>query len=75
MAEEAGASGDLSSTVPSADWAFSIQPQDGWGPRTGKQAATAGWLASLPVFEPHWQVSNHPWKNVAERGERLATAY
>ncbi|CAK0735183.1 hypothetical protein CVIRNUC_000540 [Coccomyxa viridis] len=56
VAEEAGASGDLRSTVPSADWAFSIQPQDGWGPRTGKQAATAGWLASLPVFEPHWQV-------------------
>ena len=56
IAEEAGASGDLPSTVQSADWAFRIDPQDGWGPRSGKQAATAGWLASLPVFEPHWQV-------------------
>lgn len=57
VAEEAGASGDLPSTIQSATWAFSVQPQDGWGPRTGKQAATAGWLASLPVFEPHWQAS------------------
>ena len=56
IAEGAGASGDLPSTVQSADWAFCIDPQDGWGPRSGKQAATAGWLASLPVFEPHWQV-------------------
>ncbi|CAL5225421.1 g8236 [Coccomyxa viridis] len=56
IAEGAGASGDLPSTVQSADWAFRIDPQDGWGPRSGKQAATAGWLASLPVFEPHWQV-------------------
>lgn len=56
VSEHAGASGNLPSTVQSATWAFSIEPQDGWGPRTGKQAATAGWLASLPVFEPHWQV-------------------
>ncbi len=65
IAEGAGALGDLPSTVQSADWAFRIDPQDGWGPRSGKQAATAGWLASLPVFEPHWQVLspfpvNHP---------------
>ena len=25
-------------------------------PTTGRQKATAGWLAALPVFEPHWQV-------------------
>ena len=22
----------------------------------GQQRPTAGWLAALPVFEPHWQV-------------------
>jgi hypothetical protein len=56
VADEAGARGDLKSTVPSAKWAFSVTPTDGWGPRAGKQQATAGWLAALPVFEPHWQV-------------------
>ena len=76
VAEEAGALGDLPSTVPSADWAFSIQPQDGWGPRTGKQAATSGWLASLPVFEPHWQVSAPLWLDCCrEREEHLAAAH
>ncbi|EIE26754.1 tocopherol cyclase [Coccomyxa subellipsoidea C-169] len=56
VADEAGARGDLRSTVPSAQWAFSVTPIDGWGPRAGKQQATAGWLAALPVFEPHWQI-------------------
>lgn len=58
VADGAGARGDLQSTVPSAKWAFSVMPIDGWGPRRGKQQATAGWLAALPVFEPHWQVTN-----------------
>ena len=56
MADEAGCSGDLRSSVPSAKWAFSVTPLDGWGPRSDRQRATAGWLAALPVFEPHWQV-------------------
>ncbi|CAL8467097.1 g6633 [Coccomyxa elongata] len=56
VADGAGARGDLQSTVPSAKWAFTVTPIDGWGPRRGKQHATAGWLAALPVFEPHWQI-------------------
>ena len=58
VADEAGAPGSLRSTVQSAQWAFSITPLDGWGARAGKQQATAGWLAALPVFEPHWQARN-----------------
>ena len=53
---EAGATGTLHSTVPSCRWAFSVQPAVGWGDAGGRQRATAGWLAALPVFEPHWQV-------------------
>jgi tocopherol cyclase len=53
---QAGASGDLKSTVSSCRWAFSVRPILGWGDSNGQQRATAGWLASLPVFEPHWQV-------------------
>lgn len=52
----AGASGDLKSTVASCRWAFSVRPIVGWGDVDGPQRATAGWLAALPVFEPHWQV-------------------
>ncbi|MCO5581241.1 hypothetical protein L7F22_035119, partial [Adiantum nelumboides] len=37
-------------------WAYSTKPVFGWGDTTSKQKATAGWLAALPVFEPHWQV-------------------
>jgi tocopherol cyclase len=34
-----------------------VTPLAGWGGGPGqKQQATAGWLAALPVFEPHWQV-------------------
>lgn len=56
VAREDGASGDLPSTVPSCRWAFSVEPQFGWGDAGEDQKATAGWLAALPVFEPHWQV-------------------
>lgn len=59
IASEAGASGTLPSTVKKARWAFSVQPLLGWGKKGEKQRATAGWLASLPVFEPHWQVVFH----------------
>jgi len=45
------------STVPSCSWAFAVQPRSGWGGgASARQRATAGWLAALPVFEPHWQV-------------------
>lgn len=56
VAAEAGAAGTLPSTVPSCSWAFSVRPETGWSGAGGRQRATAGWLASLPVFEPHWQV-------------------
>lgn len=56
VASEGSAAGDLKSTVPHCEWAFGIRPRVGWGDQSGRQRATAGWLASLPVFEPHWQV-------------------
>jgi tocopherol cyclase len=57
VAREAGTGGTLTSSVPSARWAFSVAPTLGWGPPPpAPQRATAGWLAALPVFEPHWQV-------------------
>lgn len=62
IADEVGAGGQLPSTVKTAKWAFTVQPLLGWGEKGKKQKATAGWLASLPVFEPHWQVSYpHSW--------------
>ena len=54
--QEAGATGDLPSTVGDCRWAFSVKPVSGWGSAGQRQRATAGWLAALPVFEPHWQV-------------------
>jgi tocopherol cyclase len=36
---------------------ISVQPIVGWGgTRPEEQKSTAGWLASFPVFEPHWQI-------------------
>ena len=55
-----GVSGNLPSTVSSARWAFTVRPLLGWGATDERQKATAGWLASLPVFEPHWQVPPSP---------------
>jgi len=71
VASEFGASGNLPSTVKSAKWAFSVQPELGWGEKGQKQRATAGWLASLPVFEPHWQVKQG-WK---QNGMLVARSY
>ena len=51
-----GFGGGRRSSVSSVSWAFSVKPQLGWGDEGTKQKATAGWLAALPVFEPHWQV-------------------
>ena len=56
VANDSGASGYLPSTVNSCSWELSIVPMTAWGDVSGRQRATAGWLASLPVFEPHWQV-------------------
>eukprot|EP00884_Botryococcus_braunii_P011268 jgi/Botrbrau1/20141/Bobra.0173s0043.1 len=56
VVEEEGLPGDRPSNVSSARWAFSVRPSIGWGDRDCRQRSTAGWLASLPVFEPHWQV-------------------
>lgn len=54
--QEERAPGRLPSTVSSCKWSITVDPQYGWGPRAGKQQSTAGWLAALPVFEPHWQI-------------------
>lgn len=43
-------------TVHPIKWAYSTRPVFGWGDTISKQKATAGWLAALPVFEPHWQI-------------------
>eukprot|EP00250_Pteridium_aquilinum_P011067 c19816_g1_i1 orf=127-1464(+) len=43
-------------TAKTIKWAYSTRPVYGWGDTDQKQRATAGWLAALPVFEPHWQV-------------------
>lgn len=56
VASEAATAGPPMSTVPSCRWAFSVRPEAGWGDAGARQRSTAGWLASLPVFEPHWQV-------------------
>ena len=43
-------------TASSCAWAYAVQPRFGWGGGAdATQKATAGWLAALPVFEPHWQ--------------------
>lgn len=43
-------------TAKTIKWAYSTRPIYGWGDIDRNQRATAGWLAALPVFEPHWQV-------------------
>jgi tocopherol cyclase len=48
--------GSLPADVPFAYWSFAVQPVYGWGNAGEQQQSTAGWLAALPVFEPHWQV-------------------
>ena len=37
-------------------WEYQIEPLYGWGnPR--QPQSTAGWLSSLPIFEPGWQIT------------------
>ncbi|MBC7971174.1 MAG: tocopherol cyclase family protein [Verrucomicrobia bacterium] len=40
----------------SARWEYQIQPVYGWGDANRLQQSTAGWLSSLQVFEPGWQI-------------------
>ena len=45
------------SSVEGCRWCYATTPVYGWGGDAGrKQLSTAGWLAALPVFEPHWQI-------------------
>jgi tocopherol cyclase len=37
-------------------WQYQIQPIYGWGDRGRIQQSTAGWLSSLQIFEPGWQI-------------------
>lgn len=54
--DDSSAAGELPPTVKSIKWAYSTRPVYGWGNSGADQKSTAGWLAALPVFEPHWQV-------------------
>ncbi len=40
----------------SARWQYQVQPIYGWGNSGDRQQSTAGWLSSLQIFEPGWQV-------------------
>lgn len=40
----------------SARWQYKIQPIYGWGDGGKLQQSTAGWLSSLQIFEPGWQI-------------------
>ena len=53
--DDSSAAGNLPPTVKSVKWAYSTRPIYGWGDTGADQKSTAGWLAAMPVFEPHWQ--------------------
>lgn len=55
QADERSAGAGPASSCKQCSWDFNIQPVYGWGAPNSTQKATAGWLSSLPVFEPHWQ--------------------
>eukprot|EP00241_Pyramimonas_parkeae_P004526 CAMPEP_0114272710 /NCGR_PEP_ID=MMETSP0058-20121206/28637_1 /TAXON_ID=36894 /ORGANISM="Pyramimonas parkeae, CCMP726" /LENGTH=882 /DNA_ID=CAMNT_0001391973 /DNA_START=28 /DNA_END=2676 /DNA_ORIENTATION=- len=56
-AERGGAGPGPPSTVDTCKWSYATETVYGWGGNSSqKQLSTAGWLAALPVFEPHWQV-------------------
>jgi tocopherol cyclase len=43
-------------------WCYEITPVYGWGNSGEKQQSTAGWLSSLQIFEPGWQIlMAHGW--------------
>lgn len=37
-------------------WLYDIQPIYYWGNKNSLQQSTAGWLSSLQIFEPGWQI-------------------
>jgi tocopherol cyclase len=37
-------------------WEYEIEPVYGWGNQNSPQQSTAGWLSSLQIFEPGWQI-------------------
>ena len=38
-------------------WEYRIEPIYGWGNIGQAQQSSAGWLSSLPIFEPGWQIT------------------
>ncbi|KAL6775750.1 TCY1 [Auxenochlorella protothecoides x Auxenochlorella symbiontica] len=56
VSREAGVVPGPAPSVASARWDFQITPRLGWGSPGQRQLSTAGWLAAVPIFEPHWQV-------------------
>ncbi len=58
-----------------ARWAYQIQPLYGWGRPGQLQQSTAGWLSSLQIFEPGWQIlMAHGWASgwIEWQGQRYA---
>jgi tocopherol cyclase len=43
-------------TGKSAHWQYRTQPIYGWGSVNQPPQSTAGWLSSLQIFEPGWQI-------------------
>ncbi|QDZ18025.1 tocopherol cyclase [Chloropicon primus] len=54
--ESQGVGGYIEPGVKECSWAYKTARVHGWGNSAGRQIATAGLLAALPVFEPHWQI-------------------
>ncbi|MBW4506454.1 MAG: tocopherol cyclase family protein [Scytonematopsis contorta HA4267-MV1] len=44
------------STGNYCQWEYEIGPIYGWGNQNSPQQSTAGWLSSLQIFEPGWQI-------------------
>jgi tocopherol cyclase len=38
-------------------WEYHLKPVYGWGNPQQLQQSSAGWLSSLPIFEPGWQIT------------------
>lgn len=38
-------------------WQYQLEPVYGWGNPQHSQQSSAGWLSSLPIFEPGWQIT------------------
>ena len=56
-----------------ASWSYEVTPLLGWGGDGDRQYSTAGWLAAVPVFDPHYQVlmaHGRASGHVCWRGER-----